>query len=313
MIRTGEGRAPFAAVRAAVLAAVLVLVGCDLPAPTPVRAPAPPVASAESERLRAYYASVQARLLSQGLLRTDGGGPDTPFTQRDLVENFDRIALHDEYVVAGGRFVARKTPSHLRRWERPVRIRIIFGDSVATAQRQADTRTIADFARRLSGLTGLDIALAGGEANFFVLVASLDEQAGAAADLRAMLPRTPAIVINEIANSPRSTFCAAYAMSDPARGRGYVNAVVHIKAEHEGLMRLACIHEELAQAMGLANDSPRARPSIFNDDEEFALLTRHDELLLRILYDRRLRVGMNSAEALPIVRRIVAELMGGES
>jgi hypothetical protein len=37
--------------------------------------------------------------------------------------------------------------------------------------------------------------------------------------------------------------------------------------------------------MGLANDSRQARPSIFNDDQEFALLTGHDELLLTILYD----------------------------
>jgi hypothetical protein len=78
-------------------------------------------------------------------------------------------------------------------------------------------------------------------------------------------------------------------------------------------MRLSCIHEELAQGMGLANDSPQARPSIFNDDEEFALLTRHDELLLRMLYDPRLSPGMTPAEAAPIARQIAAELMGGGS
>lgn len=57
----------------------------------------------------------------------------------------------------------------------------------------------------------------------------------------------------------------------------------------------------------------RARPSIFNDDEEFSLLTRHDELLLRILYDPRLRPGITEAEARPIVTTIATELMGGES
>ena len=83
-----------------------------------------------------------------------------------------------------------------------------------------------------------------------------------------------------------------------------------IRAELPPLLRTSCIHEELAQGMGLANDSPGARPSIFNDDEEFALLTRHDELLLRILYDPRLRPGMSEAEAAPIVRRIATELLG---
>jgi hypothetical protein len=74
---------------------------------------------------------------------------------------------------------------------------------------------------------------------------------------------------------------------------------------------MACIHEELAQGLGLANDDPQARPSIFNDDEEFALLTGHDELLLQMLYDPRLRTGMTAAEAAPVVREIAAEVMAG--
>ncbi len=61
--------------------------------------------------------------------------------------------------------------------------------------------------------------------------------------------------------------------------------------------------------MGLLNDDENVRPSIFNDDQEFALLTRHDELLLRILYDRRLAPGMSPETAMPIVDQIVAELM----
>ncbi len=79
-------------------------------------------------------------------------------------------------------------------------------------------------------------------------------------------------------------------------------------------MRSACIHEELAQGMGLANDSPGARPSIFNDDEEFALLTTHDELLLRMLYDTRLQTGMEPSVAAPIARQIAREyLTAGQS
>jgi hypothetical protein len=48
-----------------------------------------------------------------------------------------------------------------------------------------------------------------------------------------------------------------------------------IRAEHPDLMRLSCIHEESPKALALATTAPTARPSIFNDDEEFALLTRH--------------------------------------
>ena len=75
----------------------------------------------------------------------------------------------------------------------------------------------------------------------------------------------------------------AGATVSPGAGAAYSNAVAVIRAELPDRMRLSCIHEELAQGMGLANDSPDARPSIFNDDEEFAYLTTHDERMLRML------------------------------
>ena len=76
-------------------------------------------------------------------------------------------------------------------------------------------------------------------------------------------------------------------------------------------MRKACFHEELAQGLGLANDSPAARPSIFNDDEEFALLTDHDASLLRLLYHPDLTPGMTPDEARPILRRLLDEWQAG--
>ena len=62
--------------------------------------------------------------------------------------------------------------------------------------------------------------------------------------------------------------------------------------------------------MGLTNDSPAARPSIFNDDDEFALLTTHDEMLLAMLYDNRLSIGISAEQARPIVRQMAREQLG---
>ena len=86
-----------------------------------------------------------------------------------------------------------------------------------------------------------------------------------------------------------------------------------IPSEHPDLLRLTCIHEELAQALGLPNDSNAARPSIFNDDEEFALLTPQDEAMLRLLYNPALHPGMTEAQARPIVQTLASRLMNGES
>ena len=113
-------------------------------------------------------------------------------------------------------------------------------------------------------------------------------------------------------NLQRSTYCLVYAMS-PGDSSVYNGAFALIRSEHPDLRRMACLHEEIAQGLGLANDHPQARPSIFNDDEEFALLTVMDEYMLRILYDPRLRPGMTEAEARPIVEQIATELVGGSS
>ena len=64
--------------------------------------------------------------------------------------------------------------------------------------------------------------------------------------------------------------------------------------------------------MGLPNDSPEARPSLFNDSLEFALLTEHDAILLRMLYDPRLRPGMTAAEARPLLPAIAADAQAAQ-
>ena len=103
-----------------------------------------------------------------------------------------------------------------------------------------------------------------------------------------------------------------YAMAEGNSG-AYTRAFAVIRAEHPDLLRLSCLHEELTQGLGLPNDSPRARPSIFNDDEEFAFLTDHDEMLLRILYDPALRPGMTAVDARPIVETLARRMTGGDS
>ena len=69
----------------------------------------------------------------------------------------------------------------------------------------------------------------------------------------------------------------------------------------------------MAQAMGLPNDSPDARPSLFNDSLEFAFLTDHDEILLRMLYDPRLRPGMTAAEVRPLLPAIARDALAAET
>lgn len=306
-------------VAGAILGGAVALSGCELLPPSPglpgvpgAQLPGGPTArSAESVSLSKYYGRVQETLLTQGLLRQDGGGPDVPFTERNLVDNFVRIALFEEYATVGGRVVARQTASQLHKWVAPVRMKVDFGASIPEEQRAQDRRNVGKYTARLSKVTGLPIRQVSSDANFHVFIVNEDERRELGPRIKQLLPQIGDPALRTVIDMSRSTFCLVFAL-DPGDTGAYTQALAVIRGEHPDLMRLSCIHEELAQGLGLSNDSPRARPSVFNDDEEFGLLTTHDELLLRMLYDARMQPGMAREPARNLAETIAAELLSNQ-
>lgn len=314
-----SGRIPFALSAAAFLA----LTGCEdiglKTSPIPKERPAGLATSepeviertAKSRDLERYYLAVQNDLLARGLLRTDGGGPDTLYDADTLAQNFETIAFFDEYT-RGTSGSGRDLEGELSRWSGPVRIETEFGSSVPLEQREKDAQDIRNYTDRLARLTGHSISSVASNANFHVFVAGEDDRAFVLSRFKDLIPNLSTAEEQLIANLPRSYYCLVIATSNSRNSRTYTRAVALIRAEHPDLQRLSCIHEEIAQGLGLPNDSPQARPSIFNDDDEFALLTSHDEKLLTMLYDPRLKAGITAAEARPVTRIIARELMGQE-
>ncbi|MDZ4134724.1 MAG: DUF2927 domain-containing protein [Paracoccaceae bacterium] len=300
--------------------ASLALASCDMPPggtggqaalPPPPRSD-PPAASAQSEALRVYYANLQSQLLSRGLMRSDGGERDAPFNARMLTANFIRIALFDEFENTRNGFVARPTESRLRRWAVPVRVAVRFGASVPADRRATDKARIASYLARLSRLTGHPISVSETGANFQLYIVNEDERQALGPTIRSAMPGIMGQEIAAFTQMPASTYCQVSALIDEKTSL-YKRAFAVVRAEHPDLLHLSCLHEEIAQGLGLPNDSPQARPSIFNDNQEFALLTPMDELMLRMLYDPRLTPGMTAAQAEPIIARLASELLGGES
>lgn len=294
------------------LAVIALLAGCEMPvvAPEPVAVPAPPAPvvpetpapSDQSAALHTYFSAVQASQLRQGLLRRDGGGPDTPYTSAMLARNFEQIAFFNEFAPSG-RGAGGET--QLRRWDAPVRLAPVFGASVPRAQQAKDRQDLRAFADRLGRVTGHPIALSRAQPNFYVLFVSEDDRGDVLAEVGAALD----VSLDVLSDLSRDTYCAVVTFGDEANAT-YKAAVALIRAENPGLLRLSCIHEEVAQGLGLPNDSPTARPSIFNDDDEFALLTSHDETLLAMLYDAALRPGQSRDEARATVLQLARAAKG---
>lgn len=307
---------------AAALALAALVSACAVPAPEDAAGPgvqdvppaAPSVAPRDAETIAGldYYRRIQSNYLSQGLLRTDGGGADTPFDAGRLAESFLNIAFFDEFSDDGGKLVAGGGQQRLHRWSKPIRVKVEFGPTVPLDARRSDLAEIAAYLARLSDLTGLSIRIDRLAPNFLVLVENPAERRGAEPRIRTFAPSTSAAALGSALDLAPSIYCTVFGYTSGNSGE-YDRALALVRGELPDLMRRACLHEEIAQGLGLINDDPHARPSIFNDNEEFALLTRQDELMLRILYDPRLRPGMTLDEARPIVQAIAAELLAGDS
>ena len=257
------------------------------------------------DRTRDTYRHYADTLSNDGKLRTERAPQDASFTNSRLAENFERIALNREYRREDDQLIEETTPTRLSRWEKPIRYRVI-----GEAATGADIGEYASFAQKLAGLTGLEIEATEDEPNLTILILGPEERRTFVRQLQesGLAERMPLVV--EWADDISYPCVGQVGYEDSDTGQ-IVGAMIVIKGELEGVLRSSCIHEELTQTLGLMNDDPDVRPSIFNDDQEFALLTEHDELLLRILYDRRLRAGMQADEARPLLPQIIADIRPG--
>lgn len=249
------------------------------------------------------YWRVQAALLQDnGLLRFERAPADAPFNNADIAEAFRRIMFYDEYALEDGRFVERQVPRLLEKFEGPVTVSL-----QGNAIRPTDRRQLGTMLARLRRATGLQITETPELDEASVIVSMLDAVGRRGlADALSTKPTWQGVA-DELRGDLGGAVCVAYSLTNDTDAGGLRYLIV-IPDELRGLMRQSCIEEEIGQAFGPSADWDGARPSVFNDDEEFALLTEHDEWLLRILYDARLRPGMTEAEGMPIARRILAEL-----
>ncbi len=123
-------------------------------APEKVEEVAPPKPSAASEAARQHYAKVQADLLGRGLMRTDGGATDAPFTDTMLAENFIRIALYDEYTRSAQGWWPTRRRAACAGGSSRCGSACAFGASVPADRQATDRARIASFLSRLQRITG---------------------------------------------------------------------------------------------------------------------------------------------------------------
>ena len=259
-------------------------------------------------KLIKYYSRLEEGKISLGLLRQDGGGTDTPFDVDDIIEAFEQVAFYNEYDISGDKLLPNSEAVMLAKWKSNINISVRFGNSVNKKQKDNDLLEINDLIGVLSQVTNHNIKISQQNINLYVVIANQKEIKDLISEIGLLQPEFDPQRIPIITQLPRDIHCMAMTSMNVQANSGISSSLVIIRNELPHIMRKACIHEEIAQSLGLTNDSHLARPSVFNDDDEFATLTKFDEILLQILYDHRLNSGISKREASQLVRQIANEI-----
>lgn len=79
-----------------------------------------------------------------------------------------------------------------------------------------------------------------------------------------------------------------------------------VNADRDPALTDSCLLRELTQSMGLPHNSNAMRPSIFSRDDHPRMLSVADQVLIRTLYDPRMKAGMKRDAALKMARTIIS-------
>ena len=207
---------------------------------------------------------------------------------------YERVVAQFVATVTSAEFVHHGPSTIVRKWTGPVRYAVINADPVQAAIVGHNMSVLRD-------LTGLQVDQVGTikQSNFRIFF-------GTRGELRKFLAATlgndPSVPI--LARSP----CFASLQVTNVGVIQYAQA--GIGKENRGQLMRHCMLEELVQAFGPANDACNFPPSLFCDGPgtHGTGLTDGDKIIMKTLYDPRLKPGMSREQAIPIARKIIKEL-----
>jgi len=85
--------------------------------------------------------------------------------------------------------------------------------------------------------------------------------------------------------------------------------IVVISGRENTLLAKRCVAEEMAHSFGIVAHNAQYIPSIFSDYDGPEKLSINDMILVRTLYDKRIKAGITREQTTPIAREIITELV----
>ncbi len=205
----------------------------------------------------------------------------------------DVLVRFFEKVVFGNELEPSKSSPTLARWKVPIIYRV---DGKPNPQHLEILQRHIALVTRLTNLSIKPVSQSTATENMTILFLT-------GAQMSTMkFENVPPVVSNIL--SAQHTCYFLIERKQPAQiSRSYI--VVNIERKPEVIEH--CLLEEFVQSLGLPNDSDMLRPSIFSDADELREMSRHDEIMLRTLYDNRLQDGLGREEIMKMAHDVIKD------
>jgi Protein of unknown function (DUF2927) len=211
------------------------------------------------------------------------------FTDSEIIGGFFKTAFGAEFHLAG-------RVDRIRKYAMPVRV---FATGVSRPDRKAQlTKVVADIGRRIAHL---DIAMASTIDDATIVVTLVRD--------RDLIPTVQRFYGEERAREIKSSL-------DPQCLSGF-RKNERFEIEHSDVILtvdkgdftfLDCAYEELLQSLGPINDTNSVPWTMFNDQVSMGFFDVYDQYLLNILYDPRVKAGMNVEEVKAVLPEVLPDV-----
>ncbi|MHC2337017.1 DUF2927 domain-containing protein [Bradyrhizobium sp. USDA 4454] len=210
------------------------------------------------------------------------------FTDAEIVEGFLKTAFGAEYHLAG-------RVDRIRKYDRPVRV---FADGSRADRKAQLAKVIADIRARVQHL---DIAMTDDQDAANVVVKLVRDRE---------LYRTIATFYGqERAREIRSSL-DPQCLSGFRKNENYEieHSDVILTVDNGDFVFLDCAYEELLQSLGPINDTATVPWTMFNDSVSMGFFDVYDQYLLNLLYDPRIKPGMNVQEVKAVLPAVLTDV-----
>jgi len=211
------------------------------------------------------------------------------FTDAEIIDGFFKTAFGAEFHLAG-------RVDRIRKYATPVRV---FAEGADRPDRKAQlAKVVADIARLVQHL---DIAMADSIDDANVVVTLVRDR-----DLFRTVRRFYGDVrAREIRSSLDPQCLSGFRKNERSE---IEHSDVILVVDKGDFTFLDCAYEELLQSLGPINDTNSVPWTMFNDQVSMGFFDVYDQYLLNILYDPRIKPGMNVAEVKAVLSEVLADV-----